>query len=60
MFKGREYPSLNHAGKTICLVNDFYREAGGKWSFEDLLLLRETFEKLDIDLKKNIKLKDFF
>lgn len=60
VFKGREYPSLNHAGKTICLVNDFYREAGGKWSFEDLLLLRETFEKLDIDLKKNIKLKDFF
>lgn len=60
VFKTREYPTLNYAGKTICVVNDFYRESSGKWSFEDLLLLRETFEKLDVDLKKNIRLKDFF
>ena len=57
-FNGCSYIQLDNLSKLVCLARDFFDKTNGNWNDDDLLLLKGSLRKLDINPNDKTNLLD--
>ncbi|MGF7060389.1 DUF5050 domain-containing protein [Brassicibacter mesophilus] len=60
IYDGVDYCELPNMGKIACIASDFYHITRGKWSTQDIMLLKSTLTDIGLPIKSRISSKEFY